>query len=202
MMFLSKVILRPSGPIDCHSVHRLLWRGFPSMPSGARPFLFRYDRNRHDGRASLECLVQSTSRPSWDELGSAAVAHAVKDFAPKIRSGDPLRFLLRANAVRSARRAGPDGPIRGKRLPLGHEEDRMGWLERKSAVGGFKLDGVWILRDGLWTWRDRGKVSKLTGVDFVGCLWVTDPDLFLETIHRGIGPAKGLGFGMLSIARA
>lgn len=37
-------------------------------------------------------------------------------------------------------------------------------------------------------------------VDFDGVLRVTDPQKFVEAVRCGIGPAKGFGFGLLSVA--
>lgn len=39
-------------------------------------------------------------------------------------------------------------------------------------------------------------------VQFEGMLYVTNVPLFLKTLQDGIGSAKGLGFGLLSLARA
>jgi CRISPR system Cascade subunit CasE len=52
--------------------------------------------------------------------------------------------------------------------------------------------------------RRNGKVLKLThlAVLFEGVLEVTDPAAFANTLAHGIGPAKGLGFGLLSVAPA
>ena len=38
-------------------------------------------------------------------------------------------------------------------------------------------------------------------VRFEGVLQVVDPVAFQQTLRRGIGSAKGFGFGLLSIAR-
>jgi len=37
-------------------------------------------------------------------------------------------------------------------------------------------------------------------VTFDGILRVTDPELFTQTLAQGVGTAKGLGFGLLSLA--
>jgi hypothetical protein len=51
-----------------------------------------------------------------------------------------------------------------------------------------------------------GKTRKqhdlnLIAVRFDGQLQVTDPVTFSDTLERGIGSGKGLGFGLLSLAR-
>jgi CRISPR system Cascade subunit CasE len=47
-----------------------------------------------------------------------------------------------------------------------------------------------------------GHLIQHYSVDFDGVLSVTDPALFAEAVASGIGPAKGFGFGLLSLARA
>jgi CRISPR-associated protein Cas6/Cse3/CasE subtype I-E len=39
-------------------------------------------------------------------------------------------------------------------------------------------------------------------VQFDGLLEVEDPERFMAAIHQGIGPGKGFGFGLLSLALA
>ena len=48
---------------------------------------------------------------------------------------------------------------------------------------------------------DSGHRLQHYGVDFDGVLSVTDPALFAAAVAGGIGPAKGFGFGLLSLAR-
>ena len=74
------------------------------------------------------------------------------------------------------------------------------------------LSDATINDEGLWKSKslkghqkdDSGKINDLSlaSVLFEGRLRVTDRDLFLETIKKGIGPGKAYGFGLLSIARA
>ena len=42
----------------------------------------------------------------------------------------------------------------------------------------------------------------MASVQFDGLLRVTDPDRLRETVRKGIGSGKGLGFGLLSLAPA
>jgi CRISPR-associated protein Cas6/Cse3/CasE subtype I-E len=45
-----------------------------------------------------------------------------------------------------------------------------------------------------------GSPQRLGAVRFDGILQVTNAELFLQTLRAGIGPAKGFGFGLLSVA--
>lgn len=48
---------------------------------------------------------------------------------------------------------------------------------------------------------EQKKPIKLDAVIFEGVLRVTGPALALKTIQHGIGPAKGLGFGLLLLGK-
>ena len=51
--------------------------------------------------------------------------------------------------------------------------------------------------------RPGGRAKRdltLFGVRFDGVLAVTDPDALTGAVRQGIGPAKGFGFGLLSLA--
>ena len=109
----------------------------------------------------------------------------------------------------------------GKRVGLLTEVDQLRWLLRKGEAGGFRIPGEWVPAkhpetgepielpnfrvDAIPEGRVRnvkGSDGQLTTVRFEGVLVVTDPDQFRETLCAGIGPAKGLGFGLLSVASA
>jgi CRISPR system Cascade subunit CasE len=80
------------------------------------------------------------------------------------------------------------------------------WLERKGESGGFDVLRVTAITEGniaAWQTRKDDDKRKLThfAVRFEGLLQVTDPATLWETVQQGIGPGKGLGFGLLSLAR-
>lgn len=151
--------------------------------------------------------------------------HEYKDIMPayrKIRNGQVLSFRLRANPTK--RVAKKDDTLRGKRVELRCEEEQIAWLIRKGqegngVPGGFDLlmkehqdaDGeerliphVNVRPEGKQMGRkkDAGGMCKTThlAVLFDGLLRVTDTDLLLATIVRGIGAGKAFGFGLLSVA--
>jgi CRISPR system Cascade subunit CasE len=146
----------------------------------------------------------------------------------RLRIGQILSFRLRANPTkRIAKAIEGNEELKGKRVGLLREEDQVAWLVRKGKErekgkpGGFEI----VLADAR---RPNGGITQIprinvspeghqTGlkmeekrsiemthlaVRFDGLLRVTDPDAFRQTLACGIGPAKALGFGLLSIAPA
>lgn len=210
-----------------YELHRTLMSAFPEkLPEGER-VLFRMDVDDRTGIPTV--LLQSHTAPDWAWLGDPRAngyllrAPESKPFELTFITGQMLAFHLRANPTekhstpedRAARR-------QGHRDPLYREEDQIAWLERKAAAGGFHLIRVAVLKEGNTYGRQPGEKATedavetvedaekgpkkrrftLYAVRFEGLLQVTDPTKLWETVQQGIGPGKGLGFGLLSLARA
>ena len=221
-MYLSRLILNPRNRrvqreiADLYQLHRSLMRAFPDdLEEGAERVLFRLESHPRTGALTL--LVQSLSQPDWAWLEAPNVRDYLlpehllppgvsenpddKEFDPQLAPGQILAFRLQANPT--ARRRLPDGTR--KRVGLQREEEQMGWLKRKAGQGGFLVFSARASNQSMVSGRVRrnGAVRKLTllSVQFDGLLQVTDPDLLRETVQRGVGSGKGLGFGLLSLAR-
>ncbi len=226
-MYLSKLTLNPNNRrvqrelANPYELHRTLMASFPAtLPEGER-VLFRVDVDDHTGVPTV--LLQSHTAPDWAWLGDPRAngyllrAPESKLFELTFITGQMLTFHLRANPT--VKHSAP-GERQGRRDPLYREEDQLKWLERKATDGGFRPVRVSVLKEGNTYGRqpvkevaeditetgedaEKGpRVHKLTlhAVRFEGVLQVTDPDKLWKTIQRGIGPGKGLGFGLLSLA--
>lgn len=215
-MYLSRLILNPrhrrvqkevAAP---YQMHRSLMKAFPdNLKPGDERVLFRLETHPRTGMLTL--LVQSLALPDWSWLAEPDARGyllpvdepnpAAKPFDLNLAPGQMLAFRLRANPT--ARRRLPDG--KRKRVGLCREEEQIEWLKRKGEQGGFHVLSVrtsnqdtvngYIRRD-----EERHKL-KLLAVQFDGLLQVTDPDQLRESVRQGIGSGKGLGFGLLSLAR-
>lgn len=144
--------------MDAH--HRLIWSLFANRPS--RDYLWRTE-----GRGRF--LILSANPPAADGAGLFETPD-VRAFAPDLRAGDRLSFLLRANATQT-RKTGAmraDGkpktvhidivmdrlhPLKGQRhMPPGAHSERAAlrmalaqeaacaWLAGQGARNGFRLD--------------------------------------------------------------
>lgn len=211
MIHLSRLILNPRGIgvardiNDPYELHRTVMHAFDGHPGGNR-VLFRLDQPRH---GSPVLYVQSTVAPDWDYLHErhrylagdpdGRGNPAVRAWEPEFRHAQTLRFRLRANPVKR------DNATR-KRLALFQPDEQLAWLDRKAGRHGFQpLPGTLLRDEGMHSFGRRRKIQeggKLFAVRFDGLLRVTDPARFAETVRDGIGPAKGLGFGLLSLAPA
>jgi len=202
-MYLSQLSLRPASRqvlrdmASPYELHRTLMRAFPDSDAGGPGrVLFRIEPMRDGGDAEPpRVLVQSDVAPDWSRLPDGyATVQGPKELALALSHGQRLRFRLRAN---------PSLKRDGKRRGLTKEEDQRCWLDRKAAGCGFKPLAYTIVRVGRTISR-RGEhgVATHLGADFEGVLQVTDAAKFSAAIRTGIGPAKGFGFGLLSVAKA
>jgi len=188
-MFLSMAELDMYDIRNPYETHRLLWRLFPGRPDDSRPFLFRGEARRR-GRARV--LLQSVVQPEREARGITLVG-GPKEFGPSFRAGQNLRFLLRANPVKRLKEA-------RCRVPLIREDEQVAWLGRKLEGAARPLDVAVDGKKTIW-FQKGGKAGKIVAVTFSGILEVLDPGRLGELVRSGIGPAKGFGCGLLSLAR-
>jgi CRISPR system Cascade subunit CasE len=205
-MYLSKLTLDPRHPqarrdlADAYEMHRTLARAFAPAPD--RPpdrFLWRLER-RTDFQPSTVVLVQSSAPANWGALDSLAgyageiLANKPVELDTLIQSDMRYRFRLLAN---------PTVTRAGKRYGLVREEEQLAWLSRQGERHGFTLQGcVRAAKERLQV--RQGRTSNRITVDaalFEGVLEAVNPDGLREGMLRGIGHAKALGLGMLSLAK-
>ena len=225
-MYLSKLTLNPRHPqarrdlANPYSMHATLcWAfrkpGVSEPPPGKSwergktvdPLLWRLEQGLHE--AFL--LVQSHALPDWQALFARHPGYAVLDekspkpFEPALKPGQLLRFRLRANPTVTKFIA-----KEGKKMRLGlvKLEDQLAWLHRQGERYGFSVPGAMVSsservkarkpkKDG-----DEGSVITLQSVTYDGHLRVDEPEAFLRALQGGLGHAKALGFGLLSIGPA
>ncbi|MFO8071969.1 MAG: type I-E CRISPR-associated protein Cas6/Cse3/CasE [Polyangia bacterium] len=188
-MFLSKV--RLAGKRNPYDIHREIWGLFPGMPDAERPFLYRVFWPRRG--LPTEALVQSDVSPV-DSNSSSCSLMAKKEFDPKLRKGQVLRFALCANPTKRLAEE-------RKRVPLIHEDHQLAWLERKTEPFAELLEAQ-VAGGRVLNFMRHGVAGKIAAVDFTGVLQVGDPPGIGDALRNGIGPAKAFGCGLLSLARA
>ena len=220
-IYLSRLVLNVDDPharrelADVYQLHRTVMSGFPpQLPAGER-VLFRLDEDRA-GRHTL--LVQSRTAPDWGGLAAGYLLPgdpfdplpnpAVKRVDLAFEAGRLFRFRLRANPTRKQRR---ENKAQGRRVAVAGEEAQRAWLGRKAEQGGFGIHDhdVVVSKPGREFGRtrpdprdDQRHQLEFHVIQFDGLLRVTDAQRFAETLAAGIGPAKGFGCGLLSLAPA
>jgi CRISPR system Cascade subunit CasE len=202
--------------------HRLVWTLFADVRERTRDFLWR--------EAQPGTFYLLSSRPPEDRHNLFQL-EPPKEFAPQLRSGDLLRFSLRANATvarKATDSADPNG--RGKpsdvvmdalyRLPKGRarseartaavSEAGLAWLAARGETSGFRLveaqdqgesQASCVIGYQVMRLEDRSSRMRLGVLDYEGVLMVEDPGRLVETIGRGLGRAKAFGCGLMLIRR-
>lgn len=222
-MYLSRLILNPRSRqvrnelADLYEMHRTICNAFPHglfkaqrNEENTTNILFRVDLRPRTRIPTL--LVQSRQKPEWsfleapkdyllgaNELPLDVENPAIKEVNLQLHDGQILAFRLRANPTKRIKES-------AKRIGLIREEDQHKWLEHKLEAAGAALVTVNILNDQfvygkLFIEQEKKKRMNLLSVQFDGVLQVKDKDKLVSTIFTGFGSAKGLGFGLLSLAR-
>jgi CRISPR system Cascade subunit CasE len=176
-------------------MHRTVLRAFPDADDGGPGrVLFRIEPLPTEQEPVV--LVQSHLEPDWAALeshGDYLQRLQYKSVQFEIQRGQYLRFRLRAN---------PTVTRDGKRHGLFQTDEQLNWLCRKGERQGFEPQDV-VVRRAQRQRSTRGNPPRIHwAVDYEGTLAITEPDAFYDALANGIGPAKGYGFGLLSIAPA
>lgn len=225
-MYFSRIELNRSGPGvsrllatlsagDYHH-HQFIWRLFEGEEE--RNFLYR----REDaGNWPRYYIVSAREPQDSEQLWSIET----KSYAPAIQEGMTLAFSLRANPVVSRKNdrgkqvrhdvvmdqkktIGFGSLPANDRPPLQEivRDAGLAWLAPRADRHGFSFEAGLVSVDGYQqhkSAKNRGEQPiSFSTLDFDGLLTVTDARVFKDTLFHGIGPAKGLGCGMLMVRRA
>jgi CRISPR system Cascade subunit CasE len=188
--------------MDSYAWHRRLWECFPGHPEAERDFLTRVDEL--EGEFRLWILSEREPYcPTW----CPEIAFNKKGYTPVFPAGSRFHFDLKANPTKCVSKPDSHGrmPRHGNRVPLIKEKDLEDWLIRKGSTGGFSLVPGCALDIGPAVqhhFRHKERVGYHSGVRYRGTLEVTDKEKFRQNYNKGIGGAKGFGFGLLLLAPA
>ena len=218
MTYLTRLILNPRSKqvrnelADPYEMHRTVMKAFAGNLQDDERVLFRVDVPR-TGIPTL--LVQSQYKPNWVELtearknylldknyltfGEENLALKAIDFSQKLRTEQRLAFRLRANPIKRIKET-------RKRVGLYKEEEQLEWLKRKlNHENAAQLLSARVVNESdqhgkLFQEKDKKKRMKFHSVLFEGILEIINQAEFQKMLEAGIGPGKGLGFGLLSLA--
>ena len=226
MLWLSRLAVDPrSGDVqrdlaDCHALHRRLVAAADTGDgSAASRLLYRVEPAKRG--AELILLLQSSIVPDWSTLPTGYLMAPGFDLENPVRrridhehasiaAGDRLRFRLRANPTRKIdTKTREDGTgSNGNRVPLTGEEAQAAWMVRKAGACGCRIVQTAVRPDPLGgeaSGRQRRgpetRALTFAAVWFDGVLEVVDADALRAALRQGVGPGKGFGFGLLSVAR-
>lgn len=199
-MYLSKIHISAKVAKEPYNHHKELWSLFPEDPEKKRDFLFRVERHERSEGATI--LLQSEREPFQSNDHCKILAK--REFLWSFNNSDIFQFKLVANPTKKiheekALRAA-QSKDNGKRVPLIKEDDLDHWLIRKMSPFSKLLDFSHRQSGNLF-FRKKSNAGKIALVCFEGVIQVTERDELTKVFHEGIGPAKGFGCGMLSLAR-
>ncbi len=201
---LAKVLLDGSAGDRGHS---LIWSLFSSSGDEPRDFLYRQiDPGRF---ITVARRAPENVHGLWDVQS--------KDYALELKSGQSLRFVLRANPAMAAKHPGAS---RGKRVDAimhakwkllpeerkdfrGGEEAALGWLMARAQAIGAEFDRKRCSATGYQqiVVRKPGprKSVEFSEIEYEGVLTVTDPARFTAALYNGVGKAKAYGCGLMLV---
>jgi CRISPR system Cascade subunit CasE len=198
---------------DPVAVHRRTMSAFKTVEgSPARETLGVLWRVDTDSSRRSMLLVQSNEPGDWNVLPDGWVGSVdtknIDGVLDSLRSGQTLRFRLRANATRKINtKTGDDGVRRnGQRVPLRSTEKALEWLARHGQAAGFDLvedigaPSVDMRSESPASGPRTGGPVTVEAVRFEGLMVVKDAVRLAYATRTGIGPAKAFGCGLLSLA--
>lgn len=206
-MYLTRAAIPWSAAGNPYQLHRRIWRLFPDAPDEPRRdaagqrigFLFRVE-DQGPGRPT-RVLVQSRKAP---QSADGITLIATRRLNPQLGAGQRLAFLLTANPIKNIQ----DQQLTQKpgkrrdtcRVPLIREEEQRDWLTRKLA-GAAIIETASLSPHPPTFFRRGNRAGKLVTITFEGTLQVRDPEILVNRLANGIGPAKAFGCGLLLVRR-
>jgi len=200
-----------------YHAHRLIWNLYADSNERKRDFLYRHEVNGGwPGFYTVSERLPTDTTDMW-QIKS-------KPYFPKLSKGQRLSFVLRANPVRSKRDEKNklhrhdvvmDAKTQIKKQGNGTDEDMFlanivqeagtKWLEARSDKFGFSINRDQVRADGYRQHVIYKKKSsppiRFSTLDINGVLTILDPELFVNALYKGIGPAKGFGCGMMMVKK-
>lgn len=198
-MFLSKIWIGWHWAKDPYQMHRALWQLFPDRPTDNRDFLFRVE-DLQRGKGAL-VLMSSEMEPQTAPVAEVIATKAMPQY---LVVNSRLRFRIRANPIKTIKdaiRLDKHGGPKSIRVPLIHEEEQLQWLIRKFA-GVAEIETARVIQEPALFFSKQNMDGKIQPACFEGVLKVVDNIALYEMLRQGIGPAKAMGCGLLSLAAA
>lgn len=188
-------------------MHAAVLAAYPESREEEGRVLWRLDEGRHD----VVLFVVSSDKPDLTHLvetiGRPTYGWQTRDYGPfldRLAAGERWAFRLLANPVHNVLPA--DGG-RGKRVGHVTADQQTAWLHRQAQRHGvFVVNGsadepdVVLRSRRTMRFERRGRTVTLSTAVFEGTLQVEDPVALRAALVGGIGPGKGYGCGLLTLA--
>jgi CRISPR system Cascade subunit CasE len=158
------------------------------FPGNSRDFLFADKGGDINSRQILILSEREPATPRHGEIESKSIPDGFLEH-------EHYGFEITLNASKRDKQSGKTVAIRGG-------DNLLKWFVKKAPLCGFaiKEESLEIRHTGVQTFDlGNGEIVTHNIASFVGKLQVTDRDEFKTSFRKGIGRAKGFGFGLLQI---
>jgi CRISPR system Cascade subunit CasE len=195
------------------AMHAAVLAGFRSgteQPDEKGRLLWRVDQDAH--RVLL--FIVSRQKPDLTHLAEQAgwptsPVWETREYQPlldSLRAGNQWAFRLAANPTRSGRKdATSEQTQRFGHLTARQQQD---WLLARCEKHGFTIPignggepALEVRRREVVRFNRQGKTVTLSTAVLDGQLEIVDANAFRHILTHGLGPAKGYGCGLLTLAK-
>ncbi len=188
---------------DPYDMHRSICRAALAASDVLHPFLWRQEIPEPCDAPVL--LVQSESELDWNALpDDYLVGLNSKTWSPDaMKTGHRVRFRVKANPTVKKAPAGHEGPARGyrKRFGLNSSAEQLEWINRQFDRIGLGDSSIVISSSGvIKSHRKAGHKLNVCVAQFDGEASIVNPDNLATALRKGIGHARMLGLGLISLA--
>ncbi|ERF58411.1 type I-E CRISPR-associated protein Cas6/Cse3/CasE [Cutibacterium avidum] len=168
--------------------------------------LWRLDRGpaKHDARLMIVSPLQPDLTTLNEQAGwSTGVPGRSADYDPFLRGlqpGSTWQFRCTVNPTTAIRTASGS---RGKRVAEVTAEQQLAWFIGRAERHGFAVpvkDQARVTRREVLRFRRQGSTVTLAVAQVDGVIQIQDADAAREALVHGIGPAKGYGCGLMTLA--
>lgn len=170
---------------DAYSIHRVVYDLFPGEQ---RDFLYA-DKGGNFNERTI--LILSENEPKKPELGAVTIKIVPKNFL----ESEYFVFQVVLNPTKREKASGKTVAILGR-------DNLHQWVIKKAATHGFEIEAesLEVRHIGVQAFPCDGKTITHNSATFIGKLKVIDKVKFEESFRKGVGRAKGFGFGLMQIA--
>lgn len=214
---------------DPYTLHQSIWRLFADHADRRRDFLYRLDQEgqkpviytvserKPDSIAGMWRIETKDYRPKI--MAGMQLAFMLRVNPVRTKRDEKGRqcrhdIVMEAKTQLKDKKYQEDNRNGRKSVSVIAQEEGGYWLLKRAEKYGFAIKSDHLLNDDIGRIRvdcyQQHRLSKGNGskpilfstLDFAGVLTVTDPASFIETLYKGIGPAKGFGCGLMLVKRA
>ncbi len=183
--------------------HGFIWKFFPDQSrikddSESKVFLHRIEHSEYKDKI----IILSKIPPIRDE-SIPLQEWKIKEIPAKYFEYNTFLFKVYTNPTRSTKK-NPDGTKRekkhGRHEAIFKPDELKTWIDNKAKDSGFHIldePPLEISPPFSHYMAKNDDEGTIFGVEFKGALNVFDKDKFLKALRKGIGRARGFGFGML-----